>query len=112
MSSRVRGHSERGKMGGTHKTEAEFKLIWDTLDEAVGRPEHGTPLYDAIGSIAMLASWDDAIHISAPWEPRSTLCGNWERNMRPLDGERPNGIEGCWTCLQAADWFDRQKEKS
>ena len=53
-------------------------------------------------------SWDDAIHIAAPWEPRSSLCGNWDRNLVTLEDDRPDGISGCWTCLRAADWFVAQ----
>lgn len=50
-------------------------------------------------------AWDDAIHIAAPWEPRSSLCGQWFRNLATLDEPRPDGAEGCWTCLMAADWL-------
>jgi hypothetical protein len=57
-------------------------------------------------------SWDDAIHIAAPWEPRSSLCGNWNRNLVSLDAKRPDGMSGCWTCLMAADWFDAQRDKA
>lgn len=28
-----------------------------------------------------LVAWDDAIHIAAPWESRSSLCGQWGRNL-------------------------------
>jgi len=54
---------------------------------------------------ADMIAWDDAIHIAAPWERRAGLCGLWYRNLVPFDAERPNGIEGCWTCLLAADWL-------
>lgn len=55
---------------------------------------------------AGMVMWDDAIHIAAPWEPRASLCGNWDRNLVTLDEPRPDGMAGCWTCLIAADWFD------
>jgi hypothetical protein len=55
--------------------------------------------------------WDDAIHIAAPWEPRSTLCGNWNRNLVALKDPRPGGASGCWTCLIAAEWIDAATTK-
>jgi hypothetical protein len=60
-------------------------------------------LIDALNRIA----WDDAVHIAAPWEPRSSLCGSWDRNLVTLDDPRPDGMAGCWTCLMAAEWFDK-----
>lgn len=65
-------------------------------------------LLDVVNRVA----WDDAIHIAAPWDDRVTLCGNWDRNRISLDGERPGGLEGCWTCLMAAEWFDKTKGTS
>jgi hypothetical protein len=62
---------------------------------------------DVLIDAANLLSWDDAIHIAAPWDDRVTLCGNWRRNRQSLDEERPDGFGGCWSCLQAADWFDQ-----
>ena len=67
-----------------------------------------TVLLDAASALA----WDDAIHIAAPWEPRSSLCGNWNRNLVALSDPRPNGWEGCWTCLMAAEWFEQQSAVS
>lgn len=58
-------------------------------------------LLDAINHLM----WDDAIHVAAPWEPRSSLCGNWFRNLVPLEGELPGGWSGCWTCIMAAEWM-------
>jgi hypothetical protein len=52
--------------------------------------------------------WDDAIHVAAPWEPRSSLCGNWGRNLVAIDEARPDGMAGCWTCLIAAEWIDKR----
>jgi hypothetical protein len=51
--------------------------------------------------------WDDAIHVAAPWDERTTLCGNWDRNRVALDAPRPGGMEGCWTCLLTAEWLDK-----
>jgi hypothetical protein len=62
-------------------------------------------LLDAANALA----WDDAIHIAAPWEPRSSLCGNWNRNLVSLGDPRPNGVAGCWTCLMAATWLDQRE---
>lgn len=50
---------------------------------------------------------DDAVHVMAPWDTRVTLCGGWWRNRVSLDEKRPDGMAGCWTCLMAAEWFDK-----
>jgi hypothetical protein len=60
-------------------------------------------LLDAANALA----WDDAVHIAAPWEPRASLCGCWNRNLVALEDERPDGMAGCWTCLKAGEWFDK-----
>jgi hypothetical protein len=52
------------------------------------------------------SEWDDALHIAAPWDRRVSLCGNWGRNLCELGGTRPDGLQGCWTCLQTAEWLD------
>ena len=52
--------------------------------------------------------WDDAIHVAAPWEKRSSLCGNWGRNLVSLDEKLPDGLSGCWTCIMAAEWIGEQ----
>jgi hypothetical protein len=50
---------------------------------------------------------DDSIHLATPWEPRMALCGAWTPlNMDRRDPtKRPDGMSGCWTCLQADDWL-------
>lgn len=49
---------------------------------------------------------DDAIHIAAPWEPRSSLCGQWRRiNLAAFDGEIADGMAACWTCVMAERWI-------
>lgn len=63
---------------------------------------------EALLDAANEVSWDDAIHIATPWEPRSSLCGNWERNLVTLDAPRPDGWGGCWTCLMAAEWLQNE----
>lgn len=60
--------------------------------------------------IADHLTWDDAIHIAAPWETRSSLCGSWNRNLVTLDDPRPDGMSGCWTCLTASDWMDANRK--
>lgn len=50
-------------------------------------------------------AWDDAIHIAAPWEERSSLCGRWHRNLVSLDAPRPDSVSGCWACIMAAEWL-------
>ncbi len=57
---------------------------------------------------ARRAEWDDAIHIAAPWESRSSLCGNWNRNLVSLTDPTPDSASGCWTCLIAAEWLDKR----
>jgi hypothetical protein len=64
-------------------------------------------LLDAVNHIA----WDDAIHIAAPWNEAVSLCGEWFRNLAPFQGGRPDGVSGCWTCLQTAEWFDKNLAK-
>jgi hypothetical protein len=64
-------------------SEDEEALLWSAVEE----------------------TWDDAIHVAAPWEPHSSLCGGWGRNLVALDAERPDGMSGCWTCLMAAEWI-------
>lgn len=59
-------------------------------------------LLDAVNEVA----WDDAIHVAAPWDIRVSLCGSWDRNLVSLGDPIPGGFAGCWTCMQAADWFD------
>lgn len=63
---------------------------------------------DEVSMLVMAAEgeWDDALHIAAPWGGRQSLCGGWGRNLVALDQPRPDGWEGCWSCLQAADWLD------
>jgi hypothetical protein len=58
---------------------------------------------------AQMVAWDDAIHIAAPWEPRSSLCGNWFRNLITLDEPQVCPGNGCWTCWMAAEWLAKQK---
>jgi hypothetical protein len=58
---------------------------------------------------ALDIAWDDAIHIAAPWEPRSSLCGQWFRNLASLDAPPPDSVSGCWTCLMAADWLRKAR---
>lgn len=70
-------------------------------------PVHRVVLIEAANHV----SWDDAIHIAAPWEKRSSLCGNWFRNLVALDEPRPDGVAGCWTCLLAAEWMDENLAK-
>lgn len=55
-------------------------------------------------------AWDDALHIAAPWERRSSLCGEWNRNLVDLEDERPDDPASCWTCLMAADWIDANRK--
>ena len=52
-----------------------------------------------------LVELDDAIHIGAPWEPRSSLCGKWDVRLVALDDPPPDGWAGCWTCLMAREWI-------
>lgn len=58
-------------------------------------------LLDAHNALA----WDDAIHVEAPWAAGETLCGQSNRNLVPLVGQLPGGMEGCWSCLRAAGWL-------
>ena len=61
----------------------------------------------------MKAMDDDAIHIAAPWETRSSLCGQWNRrNLATLGEARPDGGSGCWTCLMAAGWIDKAEQRA
>jgi len=56
-------------------------------------------------SSEQLDEMDDAVHMAAPWEPRKSLCGQWNRrNLVPRDN-RPDPWAGCWSCLQADDWI-------
>lgn len=48
------------------------------------------------------SEWDDAIHIASPDDPLRSLCGSYGRNLCDLP-ERPDGMSGCWGCLQRAD---------
>jgi hypothetical protein len=88
------------------REEAVMDVVWKALPDADGE------LREALIDLANFTAWDDAIHIAAPWEPRSSLCGNWNRNLVALDAGRPDGMAGCWTCLTAADWFDAHLPKS
>jgi hypothetical protein len=81
------------------------KELLRLASEAANADDKGT-LFEAASDI----SWDDAVHIAAPWEPRSSLCGSWFRNLVTLADVRPDGVSGCWTCLMAADWMDKQAE--
>jgi hypothetical protein len=60
--------------------------------------EEAMQLYDISEEL-----WDDAIHIASPLDGHVSLCGARGRNLAPLAGERPDGLSGCWTCLQTAD---------
>lgn len=79
------------------------------LLEIYGRPGMDGDDKEILQDAAKRLAWDDAIHIAAPWEPRASLCGLWFRNLVTLSEPRPDGVEGCWTCLMAAEWFDKQK---
>ena len=48
------------------------------------------------------SEWDDAFHIASPDDPLRSLCGLYGRNLFDLP-ERPDGGQGCWTCLHRAD---------
>ena len=49
---------------------------------------------------------DDAIHIAAPWEPRKSLCGQWNRrNLAPFEEPPSGGEQRCWSCLDAGKWL-------
>jgi hypothetical protein len=84
------------------REERAWRLVVDALPNAEGE------LREALIDLGNAVAWDDAIHIAAPWEKRSSLCGNWNRNLVTLDEPRPDGVAGCWTCLMAADWFDAE----
>jgi hypothetical protein len=59
--------------------------------------------------VAEVDEMDDAVHIAAPWDRRISLCGQQNRmNLASLEGDWPNGWEGCWTCLMAAPYVDPQ----
>jgi hypothetical protein len=48
---------------------------------------------------------DDAIHLRNPDDSSLTLCGQYAPGvMNVVDlPERPDGVSGCWACLQRAD---------
>lgn len=79
-----------------NRQEQIFAIAYRLHEE--GREEESVLLY-SFGE----AEWDDAIHIASPWNGHMSLCGNKGRNLVPLDGERPGGVEGCWTCLQQVE---------
>jgi len=58
-----------------------------------------------------LDAMDDAVHVASPWEPRKSLCGQWNRrNLAPLDGPSLDEGSGCWSCMDAAKWIhDRSR---
>ena len=64
-----------------------------------------------------IAEMDDATHIVAPWDAHKTLCGAPiprvcgpdRRLFLSFDKPRPDTWEGCWGCLQAADWLDARE---
>jgi len=47
---------------------------------------------------------DDSIHVLAPGEHETTLCGkslDEVANACSMDtGYKPDGMSGCWTCLE------------
>lgn len=51
------------------------------------------------------AAWDDAVHFAAPWDSRVSLCGDWHRNLIPIDDKGDVGAARCWTCLHIRDWL-------
>jgi hypothetical protein len=61
---------------------------------------------DVLLDSANALAWDDALHIAAPWEPRSSLCGHWNRNLVVLGEAMPPGLSPCWTCMIAKQWFE------
>jgi hypothetical protein len=58
-----------------------------------------------------LDAMDDAVHVASPWEPRKSLCGQWNRrNLAPLDGPSLDEGSGCWSCMDVAKWIhDRSR---
>jgi hypothetical protein len=58
-----------------------------------------------------LDAMDDAVHVASPWEPRKSLCGQWNRrNLAPLDRTGLDEGSGCWSCMDAAKWIhDRSR---
>ena len=57
-------------------------------------------LYDAAHS-----EWDDAIHFEAPWKKGVSVCGNYYRNLIPIDDRGDVDGGRCWTCLHTRDWL-------
>lgn len=87
----------RANMLRAIKEQYELSAVGYSLSQR-GEQEAAMVVYRAAES-----AWDDAIHISNPADPDRSLCGNLGRNLVLLDGPRPDGWGGCWSCLSRAD---------
>lgn len=92
---------------GRERMDQLEKGLLDLYSRAGMDGDDKAVLLDAANRVA----WDDAIHIASPWESRSSLCGNWFRNLVTLGEPRPDSVAGCWTCLTAAKWLDQHAVK-
>lgn len=77
------------------------ELLTDGLLKIRARKDMSKAQREILLDAANALAWDDAIHVAAPWERRSSLCGKWNRNLVDLGDD-----------LRAAAWFDSQSKEA